>query len=83
MNSIRKLSLTKVLFSTALIASPLMSTAHQGHHTKPAWDACKEKLQHDTCSYLMQKNRLYSGTCLVIVDELMCVRNQPIKIISK
>ncbi len=83
MKSIHPFTLKKSLVFIALIAFPLLSTAHDGHHTKPAWDACKEKVKHDTCSYIMQENKLYAGTCLVISDDLMCIRNQPIKSINK
>lgn len=61
---------------------PLICNAHDGHHTKPAWEACIGKVKNQACQYIMQKNKLYSGTCLLMTDDLMCVRNQPITTIN-
>lgn len=72
----------RLIIGAALTLVPLLSIAHDGHHTKPAWDACLEKAKDDDCSYILQKNKLYSGTCLAMPDGLMCVRNKPITVIA-
>ena len=74
--------LKQLIVGASLTLLPLFSVAHDGHHTKPAWDACLKKTEHEACSYTMQKNKLYSGTCLTMPDGLMCVRNKPITTVS-
>jgi hypothetical protein len=61
------------------IATSGVLFAHDGHHTNKAWEACKEKQLSDTCSYILQENMLYKGTCRAVNEALLCVRNKPIE----
>ncbi|KXI30276.1 hypothetical protein [Paraglaciecola hydrolytica] len=65
------LILAMLLSSTAL--------AHQGHIEDAAMLACTDKQVNDACEYQNQVADRYKGNCRLILEAMMCVRNQPIE----
>jgi hypothetical protein len=75
LNLIKRLPNVLCLF----IATTGILYAHDGHHISKAWEACEEKKLSDACSYTLQQNKQYNGTCRAVAEALICVRNQPIE----
>ena len=61
-----------------VVALAAPAEAHQGHFDTSAWDACDAHALSDACAWGDDTNHRYRGTCRLIGDDLMCVRNQPI-----
>lgn len=68
--------------STLLLVTGYVS-AHSGPLNKVAIQACGEKQKSQSCQYQDGHNNLYIGSCQYMADDLMCVRNQPIKKVDK
>jgi len=57
----------------------LKANAHDGSLFKAPWEACADKELAENCSFTNANNDLYKGSCQLMSDALMCVRNQPIE----
>lgn len=68
---------TPYLFFTLLLSFPTF--AHQGHIDDAAVLACNDKKVTDYCEYKNQVADRYKGSCRLMLETLMCVRNQPIE----
>lgn len=64
--------LAAVAFSQTLMA-------HTADVNKVAWQACDAKAASEPCSFENAANDVYRGTCQLMSDSMMCVRNQPIE----
>ena len=62
-----------------LAGIPGMLNAHEGHADEAPWRACDEKVTADPCAYENDAGDIYRGTCRMMSDHLICVRNQPIE----
>jgi len=66
----------------ALIAAVAQSGAafgHADHVDAAAWTACETATLADACDYVDHDDNRYRGSCRLMSDTLMCVRNQPIE----
>lgn len=54
-------------------------SAHSGAANNAAWDACDNKPRSTACEYTGFHGEQYRGTCQLIAEHMMCVRNQPIE----
>lgn len=61
-----------ITFSTTAIA-------HDGHTNDKPWLACDARQIGDSCAYKNSANDVYRGTCRLMQEHLICVRNQPIE----
>ncbi|MDT0595969.1 hypothetical protein [Glaciecola petra] len=75
-------SCSKLSLLVALLLVSAAAVCHDGHHNKLAWQACDEKKQQASCSYILKTNRLHQGFCREVAEDLMCVRTQPIRTLS-
>ncbi|MGO2012470.1 MAG: hypothetical protein ACTJH9_11080 [Pseudoalteromonas sp.] len=72
------IAMVACLASTALFMTGF-SYAHSNSLNEVAVKACHEKVKSQSCSYDGGHNDLYIGSCQYMADDLLCVRNQPIK----
>ena len=79
MTSKYSLGKSLVLLSFALLLPANDSQAHSGSANRAAWDACHDKAKSASCEYEGFHGELYIGTCQSMSAQLICVRNQPIK----
>ena len=62
----------------AFTASP--AVAHEGGHGHDAmWSACEAHQLDDQCAFAGDSHEVHRGTCQAMVEQLACVRNQPIE----
>lgn len=54
-------------------------SAHSADTNKVAWQACDTKVVSENCSFENANSDVYRGTCQLMSDSLMCVRNRPIE----
>jgi hypothetical protein len=55
---------------------------HEGHANPNSVKACHEKELSNSCEYILGKSKLYKGTCRLMSEKMMCVRNQPIEVLK-
>ncbi|MBU2885484.1 hypothetical protein KO507_06895 [Gilvimarinus agarilyticus] len=70
--SLRQLN---VLLVAIVLTAPAL--AHQGHTHRASVEACEDHQRHDSCQY-EHADSLYIGSCQLMQEALMCVRNQPL-----
>ena len=74
-------SQSRLGFTICLVAASFSQSllAHSGNANDVAWQACEAKAASDQCSFQNANEDTYRGTCQLMSDSLMCVRNQPIE----
>lgn len=73
---------THTIFVLYLCLVSTKSFAHSGHIFSHAIEACENKQISQKCSYIVGGEKYYTGTCQVLNEVKMCVRNQPVKTID-
>lgn len=63
----------------SILCVSIAAHGHEGHANPKSVEACIEREIASPCSYVMNENLLYKGTCRSIAEKMMCVRNQPIE----
>jgi hypothetical protein len=63
----------------SLLMMPGLAAAHSGHTSTQMWDACDDAVHGEICSFVTEGHARHTGTCQVLADDLMCVRNRPIE----
>jgi hypothetical protein len=69
-------------FLVVLLLATLTSTAaaHEGGiGNEVMWRACDSKQVNDQCSFQNHAHDIFRGSCQTMVDNMVCVRNQPIE----
>lgn len=75
----RKYVIEKVLVCLSVVlVLPGLAIAHSGTTSKIAWAVCDEKPKSSACEYKGHHGERYIGTCQVMSESMICVRNQPI-----
>lgn len=67
------------LAAIALLSGTSNAHAHASHGTNAAWRACDGHKLDQECRYENEAHDVLEGTCRLISDALICVRNKPIK----
>ncbi len=81
--TIKQKSAITLLTTSVLCFLMGYANAHSGPLNELAIKACAIKEKSQMCRYEGGHNDLYIGTCQYMADQLMCVRNQPIKFIEQ
>lgn len=68
-----------MLCGSALICVPQFVLSHSASINKEPWLVCENQTRSDVCEFTDNHQNIYRGTCRVMSEELMCVRNQPIE----
>ncbi len=66
------------LISLAMLALSTSAVFAHGIHNKAPWAACEAQERGASCAYTDGHDDLYRGSCQLISNALLCVRNQPI-----
>ena len=66
------------LFVAVTLVHTGLAYAHRGHHDDTSQLACAQREVRQSCAYIMSQSQLYRGTCQLIANTQMCVRNKPI-----
>jgi hypothetical protein len=53
--------------------------AHSGHINQAAWDVCEDRQVSMSCEYADREKNIYRGTCQLMSEHRICVRNEPIE----
>ncbi len=71
--------MTKILLSCiTFVMFAADASAHQGHVHAHAQQACVDLKRSQQCEYSPNGKQVYKGTCQLLSQQMMCVRNQPI-----
>ncbi|ASJ73021.1 hypothetical protein IMCC3135_14680 [Granulosicoccus antarcticus IMCC3135] len=73
-----KKSLRFMLFCGLPFWVPQMVFAHSSIINNKAWEVCEKQVRSDSCEYTDNHEDIYRGTCQLMSEKLLCVRNQPI-----
>lgn len=57
---------------------PQTAAAHSTIINNQAWQVCEARERSDACEYTDNHENIYRGTCQLMSEKLLCVRNQPI-----
>ena len=57
---------------------PQLAHAHSSLINNKAWQVCENQEKSDACGYTDNLEDIYRGTCQLMSEKLLCVRNQPI-----
>ena len=68
-----------VALGLAMVGLTSQGAAHQGHTSDAPWVACESLSLDEPCSFEDTEHAVYRGTCQLMSDTLMCVRNRPIE----
>lgn len=73
-------SRTKVAATLVWVCSVVAPHAwsHEGHGNDAAWQACADRHLGANCAYTKSEME-YIGSCREVQEDLLCVRNQPLK----
>ncbi len=63
----------------AAVAPGGAAFGHADHVDNAAWTACEAAALADACEYTDHDDDLYRGSCRLVSDALLCVRNRPIE----
>ena len=58
---------------------PQIASAHASILNNEARLVCENSMRSDSCEYTNNHEDIYRGTCQMMSDKLLCVRNQPIE----
>jgi hypothetical protein len=58
---------------------PQIASAHASIINNKAWQVCENHMKSDSCEYTDNHEDIYRGTCQLMSEKLLCVRNQPIE----
>ena len=70
-----QITVTAMLLSLSATAA----LAHKGHGSPEPWKACADHALNDVCAWEDTANRRYIGTCRLVGESFLCVRNRPIQ----
>ncbi len=68
-----------VVLSLCAWCTPGVGWAHDGHGQLPMWQACERATVGESCRFENAAHDRYFGSCRLISDDLVCVRNRPIE----
>ncbi len=74
-----KTSLIIMLCCSVQLWMPQISSAHSAIINNKAWEVCENHAKSDSCEYTDNHENIYRGTCQLMSEKLLCVRNQPIE----
>ena len=77
--SATRLALTAVVFVLGLGLTPSASAHDSGDGNAFMWRACDGRQLDDACAFQNAEHDLYRGSCQLMSNVLVCVRNQPIE----
>jgi hypothetical protein len=67
-----------VFCGSVYLSTPQTALAHSSVINNKAWQVCESSMRSDSCEYTDNHHDIYRGTCQVMSEKLLCVRNQPI-----
>lgn len=70
---------TRCVAALLLIAAAGIASGHADHVDGAAWTACESAALADACEYADHHDAIYRGSCRLMSDTLLCVRNEPIE----
>ena len=73
-----KKSLGFVLCCSIPFWLPQLAFAHSSIINNKAWQVCENQAKSDACEYTDNHEDIYRGSCQLMSEKLLCVRNQPI-----
>jgi len=83
MNEIMKRKMTRwhliIICGSLHYWLPQTVSAHASILNNDAWQVCENRTRSNSCEYTDNHENIYRGTCQVMSDKLLCVRNQPIE----
>ena len=65
--------------AAAALAPIGAASAHADHVHAAAWTACEAATLADACEYADHHENVHRGSCRLVSDALLCVRNRPIE----
>jgi hypothetical protein len=71
-----KATVALLIWACSVVAPHAWS--HEGHGNDAAWHACESAQLGEHCAYTKSEME-YIGNCRLVQEDLLCVRNQPLK----
>ncbi len=71
-------SLSVIIFCSIPFWMPQLASAHSSVTNNKAWQVCENQAKSDACEYTDNHENIYRGTCQLMSEKLLCVRNHPI-----
>ena len=71
--------LRMLVCGSACLCLPQFLFAHSAIINNEAWLVCENQTRSDACEFTDNHDSIYRGTCQLMSEKLLCVRNQPIE----
>ena len=80
MNKVREVRRYRIaiLCVGVCLSMPQIASAHAAIIKNTAWQVCEKHTKSDSCEYNDYHGNIDRGTCQLMSEKLLCVRNQPI-----